>query len=228
MWINAFLKIHTWHTVLILNHHGVPESRVGIKCSGETDVTEIASTRRTRLGRESHGKIWTLKHHWLRGLLVSGVGGPDSSKNEWSPFSQSRRSSGEVAWWAQSQQLRWNQRYCRQRVSECACPPHLWLHRWSLHTFFHYHPNLVMLDKRGKRKNGKFLGIKVALRRRPAPAKRGKEKKSKKWRCTDDTLLCGVRPAWSCWLGRASKSKSCLLQGWRETPACRPPSAPFF
>jgi len=126
------LSHDTLHRFLVLVLPEVEKRR-----SGEADMSGIANIRRPR--RESHGKIWTPRRHSLKGYVSSGAGGSDSSKLR-SPFSRSRRSSTEAAWWAQLQRLTWNQRYRHQYGIGCERPPHPWLHQSPSHTILPQSP----------------------------------------------------------------------------------------
>ena len=118
--------------------------------------------------------------------LSSGAGGSYSSKIG-SHFSQSRRSSGEAAWWAQPQRLTWNQRYSRQCGSFCFLfVVGVRVVRTldfinDLYTqLFHNRPSLVMLDRRIPGRPGTLR----ASRQQAATCscKKSKGKKSpKKW-----------------------------------------------
>jgi len=137
-----------------------------------------AGSEEKAMGRSGHYDAISWEDY-----LSSGAGGSDSTNLKlWSPFSRSWRSSGEVAWLAQSQRLTWNQRYHHQCGSECVRPPHPWLHQLPSHTT----PSLpqspkpchtVMFDRWNTRQTWNVAGIKAALRRWPAPAKRKKSHK---------------------------------------------------
>jgi len=117
--------------------------------SGVTDVAGITSTRRAR--RESHGKIFTPRRHSLRGLLVFGSRMVQLFQTWISLLVISTLVRCEVAWWAKPQWWTWNLRYRCQCGSDCARPPHLWLHWWTWLSdtqLLHNHQALVMFNRR--------------------------------------------------------------------------------